>query len=510
VNVHLIDRDRDFDLDLELPANSDTLIADLGLETLLTEMAQGDPYLYKVAQTALLAGTADTGSILYRQGILRDCLEHPNLARELYDLTVEALEAEKSIRFGFIGFSNQYPDSTLYRAVEMLKVYAQRLQRLRKFADEHLDAFASEGLRRFFAMLQRELDDEYLGDARGHLDELGGHGGVTVSAQLGEGANPTGYRLHRRRRRGLGERIASLATRTEHVFRVPDRDEQGARMLAEMHGRAINETANAAAQAAEHIRGFFRLLRCELALYIAALNLHERLRDVGQATCFPRSLQTAQRSGAIARGLYEPCLALRTQRPVVGNDLDGERRPLLVVTGANQGGKSTFLRSLGIAQLMMQCGLFVAAEAFTANVCEAVFTHFRRGEDASMESGKLDEELARMSEIADAAEPSSLVLCNESFAATNEQEGSQIAQQVITALIDSGMAVAVVTHMYELASRLWREQAERAIFLRAERRSDGTRSFRLLVAEPLPTSYGRDVFERVFGSVRRTPPVRGR
>lgn len=102
---------------------------------------------------------------------------------------------------------------------------------------------------------------------------------------------------------------------------------------------------------------------------------------------------------------------------------------------------------------MMQCGLFVAAESLTANVCQAVFTHFKRGEDTNMESGKLDEELARMSEIADNAQPNSLVLCNESFAATNEHEGSQIALQIITALIDSDIQVALVTHMYELADR---------------------------------------------------------
>ena len=118
---------------------------------------------------------------------------------------------------------------------------------------------------------------------------------------------------------------------------------------------------------------------------------------------------------------------------------------------------------------MMQCGLFVAAESLTANVCQAVFTHFKRGEDTNMESGKLDEELARMSEIADNAQPNSLVLCNESFAATNEHEGSQIALQIITALIDSDIQVALVTHMYEpLASRLHQEQDERAVFLRAE------------------------------------------
>ena len=72
---------------------------------------------------------------------------------------------------------------------------------------------------------------------------------------------------------------------------------------------------------------------------------------------------------------------------------------MIVITGANEGGKSTFLRSVGAAQLMMQAGMFVAAETFGANVRDGVFTHFNREEDATLTRGRLEEELARMSAI---------------------------------------------------------------------------------------------------------------
>ncbi len=70
---------------------------------------------------------------------------------------------------------------------------------------------------------------------------------------------------------------------------------------------------------------------------------------------------------------------------------------LVMITGANQGGKSTFLRSIGLAQLMMQCGMFVPAESLSSNVCDGIFINFKREEDATMKCGKLDEELSRMS-----------------------------------------------------------------------------------------------------------------
>ena len=497
MNVHLLYRAQDFEPDWELPPHAQALTEDLDLDTLLEAMAAGDPYLFKVAQIALFRSLPDADAIRYRQGILRDCLERPQRTRELYDLAVDALEAQKHLSFGILGLKSNYPDSTMHNAVEVLKVYTERLERLRQIADEHADEFNSDGFKTFFSMIRRELDDEYLQTVHEHLAELGGHGNVRVSARLGTGANPTDYRLHRRRPRGILERITTAVGRSAYTYRVPDRDESGARMLGEMRGRAINEAANITAQSSEHIQSFFRLLRAELGFYVSALNLHKKLTALGEPTCFPGPLPPPERS-LTATELYEPCLALRTGHHVIPNDVHATRKPLVVITGANQGGKSTFLRAAGIAQLMSQCGLYTAAESLSVNVCDGVFTHFKREEDTSMESGKLDEELARMSVIADQAGPNSLVLFNESFAATNEREGSQIARQIINALLDTGSRVMFVTHMFDLAAALHDDEQQRGLFLRAQREQDTNRTFKLEEAEPLATSYGPDIYRRVF------------
>jgi DNA mismatch repair ATPase MutS len=183
----------------------------------------------------------------------------------------------------------------------------------------------------------------------------------------------------------------------------------------------------------------------------------------------------------------------------VGNDLDADNKSLVIITGANQGGKSTFLRSIGLAQLMMQCGMFVPAEQFCANLCDGLFTHYKRSEDVTMNSGKLDEELSRMSDIVNHITSSSVMLFNESFAATNEREGSEIARQIVTALVEKGIKVYFVTHLYEFAHRYYDKKAEGALFLRAERQEDGTRTFRLIEGEPLQTSYGTDLYDRIWG-----------
>jgi len=171
----------------------------------------------------------------------------------------------------------------------------------------------------------------------------------------------------------------------------------------------------------------------------------------------------------------------------------------VIVTGANQGGKSTFLRSIGVAQIMMQCGLFVGAESLTAEVCPALLTHYKREEDTTMKSGKLDEELARMNDIVNHIKPQSLLLFNESFAATNEREGSEIARQIVCALLEKRMKMFYVTHLHEFARVFYEGHRDNAVFLRAERREDGTRTFKLVEAQPLETSYAEDLYRQVFG-----------
>jgi DNA mismatch repair ATPase MutS len=102
--------------------------------------------------------------------------------------------------------------------------------------------------------------------------------------------------------------------------------------------------------------------------------------------------------------------------------------------------------------------------------------------------------------MADIIKRNSLLLCNESFAATNEREGSEIAGQITGALVESGIKVFFVTHLYEFARGVYDKKMANAMFLRAERRADGVRTFRVLEGEPLQTSYGDDLYKRVFNA----------
>ncbi len=493
--------DRDFDTERELPANEPDLSGDLELDILLRAMAAGDKFLFEVARQGIHSGLVSLADIAYRQQVLADCIAQPDVIRDLYDVALAAITAEKQV-LGWI--LRDSPDTLVRRAHQVLRIYVDVFHRLRDIADASAASFRSDGFTRFFAMIATELDDDYFAEMEAHLSELTFRRGTLISAGLGKGLKGKGYVLRRHPEQAWRDRIPGM-NRSGYSFVIPERDETGMRTLSDLTSRGLNGTANALAQSADHIKDFFGMLRAELGFYLGCLNLRDRLIAKTEPVCFPdpADLVTAgaEQARLSARGLYDVSLSLSTGARAVGNDVDADGRQLIMITGANQGGKSTFLRSVGLAQLMMQAGMFVAAESFTASVSAGIFTHFKREEDATMEKGKLDEELARMSAITSQIRPGCLLLCNESFASTNEREGSEIARQVIRALTEAGIRIVFVTHMYDLAGPYYAEQEPGTLFLRAERQPDGHRTFRLLPGEPLPTSYGEDLYREVFGAV---------
>jgi DNA mismatch repair ATPase MutS len=410
---------QNFDRHSGLPWNAEALIQDLELDTLFTAMARDDGLVFEVAKAVILTGANhDLETIRYRQNVLQDCLNHPAVVRELYAIAVETVEKEKR---HYLGALAHYPDYVLRWSIKLMEMLLDFVKKLRKVADTHADKFVSEGWSKFFATVRNELSDEYIAHVQYHLRQLKLRKGVLLSAQLGRGNKGTGYVLHLAPdRKGawlmrlVRERLPWLFARQPPIygFSLHPRDESGARMLSELQNRGIGIAANALGQSADHVRNFFAMLRTELAFHVGCVNLQEQLAKKGEPLCFPSPAAADERRLSF-RGLYDVCLALNLNGRVVGNDANADGKDLVIVTGANQGGKSTFLRSVGLAQLMMQSGMFVPAESFSSSVCDGLFTHHKREEDAGMKSGKLDEELGRMSDIVDHITPYPMILFND-------------------------------------------------------------------------------------------------
>ncbi|QIS03208.1 DNA mismatch repair protein [Nocardia brasiliensis] len=469
------------------------VVRDLGLDILFDAMAAGDPFLRDSVESIMMHGSIDPATIEYRQQVLADCLADPGAVRRLYELAC----AGAGVRRWTIGRGGA-PRAKLNLSLEPLAESLDRVRRVRA-ACAALD-LRSAGFARLSALVAARFPDKVLDAVETHIDALRFEHGIALGAGLGVGNKPVDIVLHEPpgpARRG----IFGVDRRGRRGFTLPGGDEKGAQYLARLIGRGLAPVADTVSHATDLLAEFFLSLRTELAFYLGCVNLHERLSAAGYPLCFPRPLPLGAPQFR-CRELRDPTLVLSSSAPVGGNAIEGARRSLIFVTGANSGGKSTFLRSAGLAQVMLQAGMFVQADSFAADVRAGVCTHFRTEDDATMTYGRLQEELARMREITEVIGPGALLLCNEPFASTNEREGTQIAEPILRALRDAGVKIFCVTHLHDLAREFYDRRGDSELFLRAERLPDGTRTFRLVEGEPAATSHGGDMFGRVFGTDR--------
>lgn len=576
MNANLLYRDREWPNEGHY-FEERAIIQDLSLNTLfraasravvrdeedrVVALGEADAFLESTMKKVMMVPLTSEGQITYRQEILQDCLGCEAFIQELYAYAKEVLDAwDRLGRKAGNKTGSRNSARSLVMEIHVMQLFVDNLSKLKGLFEKYGDALHAEGFLSLKRRLWEEFSEEkerslrkilkgiaFYANDREHEEGTWGRVAnkprIVLGCSLGDGLKLGGFHLEEvetdlKRYRNPGSLLSRaqgfISERTKALVNL-QRGTALADQAEQLEFNTVRYIVACCEPFVNGFNGFFNQLYAQAAFYRGAVNLAQHMERFQIRRCFPR---VGARDVLCFEDLKEFVMGIEQRRDPVGNTCDIRGKNLLIVTGANQGGKSTFLRSIGIAQVMMQCGLFVTANRYESGIFPAFFTHFTRREDSAMNSGRLDEELGRMSRIVDHLEGASMVLLNESFASTTEKEGSVIAYDIVKALTEAGVKVLTVTHLLSFAQRVYRESRRpmekgmpmegelpvegglasgedapreggltvetglRAEFLSAERREDGKRTFRMIQHAPELTSFGLDLYEELIGPLEK-------
>ncbi len=474
-----------------IPWNADMMISDLGLKPIFNAMSGGDDFLLKNSINFVLNGSISIDEIMYRQEILKDLINNEETARKIYKNALEFTTKAKKQLFWF----SDKDSFSIPASTDILRKFVLYTGELRNIILRPSIRFLSRGLEKFCRIISEDFGSEYMENIQKYLDKANFRDSVTLSMALGPGNSGIDYILHEPFNGKSVKKIMKDTLEKHYTYVLNERDINGAAEIEAIKSRGLRKVAITLTIAARNAIEFYSDIKSEVGFYLGAINLIKKIKTGSGHICFPIPRENKE---VTFTGLYDLGLLLSTDVNIVSNCMESKGTELFIITGTNRGGKSTFLRSMGQAQLLMQAGIFVPAETFTANTVSGIYTHFKHEEDRELNRGKFEDELSKMNEIVSHIKKNGMILLNESFSSTNTREGSEIAMEVTRALLENGMRVFFVSHLYEFASTVVEEVHNKSLFLVAERTEDGEHTYRIMPGKPSETGHGMDVYRKIF------------
>ena len=488
--------------------------------------------------------STDPETLDYRLDILEDFLNVPSLEAVLYE-NVHKLYINEHVNVQKLGLADSF--FALNQRFESLKTFIDCITKCHEFCDKNKDRFRSAALKGLAEYFSSVYNSEYFDEVKRETDEClnilaKGIRSVTVGINFDDMLRPTEAMLisvstDKIKKKGRfdwlfgrtgdsGRAIGKTHSLYNENGGTNDLEAPLFRELKEVNSEYISHLDTA-------IRAYFKkstedilTFESQMSFYIGAKKLVEAARARGLGMCRPKYLPMEERK-MNAKGIFDlsfyiqmvgsdPMGSLKDK--IITNDcrFDGDGR-FFVLTGANNGGKTTFTRAIGIIQVFAQAGLYVPCTECEISPVDYIYTHFPKEEEVGLNTSRFTQECKQFKETIDTATKYSLLLLNESIQSTTPTECVYIATELTKIFRCIGVRGVYATHLLELAKSLDRLNNEVegdsklvSLVTTVDTTDGNRRLYRIERAEPQEFGYARTIYEKFGVSFEEVKRRQGR
>lgn len=472
----------------------------------------------------------DTEVMNYRLDALEDIMHNPKLSPALHTATDRLLETEKKNSGG-----NGSPDSftALGDRIEMLDSYISCMESLNTLSEELGDSIKSSAFKSFFSIIKERCECGEFIQMKRDISELKEAfsqkiRSVTVAINFNAEMRPISAGIVNFSDKPAGEKQNVFDRLFYKTSAYSDTVVSGKlRSGVPNEDGYLNEADKALFEALEKLtssymrrlesalRAYDRLSFQKISMLSDQLDIFDGMTAIasscearGIKMCRPEFSDTPRT--ARLTDLFDPCFyfkAAAADSEAKGDDLvvtnslemDGSGR-FFILTGANNGGKTTFLRGAGLCFLMAQTGFYVPAAACVISPCDFIFTHFPKEEETGINASRFTTEIKDLKIISDLVSENSLLLMNESIQSTTPKECAEIAGEITRIFCIIGVRGIYATHITELALMCDDITADpdcRSVpvsIVATVDEESGKRLYKIKRGQPLKQSYAMDIF----------------
>jgi hypothetical protein len=421
-------------------------IEDLQLGRLAKAMSPSDYYRLTPEELCALF-TGDEEVLRHRQAVFRDVLRFPELESAMEKL-LDSLDGWESRGGSRRGGADAFAVGFSLDEFTWLDGYLKKIDAAWREFDRI--PVESAGFRALQGLLNELRNSKRYQDAASDFKEL--CPGFSAPARMRLGYNldnelkPSRLKLLAMEPPEEGTR--SKSTQKRKMMLTQRAVETDAMLLQRVSTQASQDINTFVIRETAALRG----LRKELIVCLAVRKLTRSWEEAGLPACFPE-LRPPEEKTFRAKGLFDPLLLISDKELVVSNDAElRQGGELLILTGANQGGKTVFLLSMGLGQWLAQLGFPVPAAEAAVSPAENILTIFAPNGQRYGRKGLLAEEAGRIASAMENLTAGSMVLFNEPLTSTGPEETKAISAEVIAVCMAAGARGVWVTHVYELAS----------------------------------------------------------